>query len=53
MLFGKFIYVKMNKFNHTVLGISSINKFKIRVQFQTSTDANAFVKDPTLTNNNF
>lgn len=53
MVFGKFMFQKINKFNHSVLGISSINKFKIRVQFQTSTDANEFVKDPILKKNNF
>lgn len=48
MVFGKFIFQTMNKYNHAILGISQINRFKIRIQFQTSSDANAFVKDPIL-----
>ena len=53
MIFGKFIFQKMKTYQHTILGITGINKFKLRVQCQTHVDANSFVIDPILGVNNF
>ena len=53
MVFGKFLFQKVKKYNHSIVGIASINKFKIRVQFERSTEANNFSIDPILKENKF
>ena len=53
MKFGKFVFQKMNTCQHSILGIMRINRYKLRVQFQTQADANSLVTDPILALNNY
>lgn len=48
ILFGKLIFQKLKIFNHSILGITSLNKHKIRVEFQSASDANKFTNDKNL-----
>ena len=43
----------MNTCQHSILGIMRINRYKLRVQFQTQADANSLVTDPILALNNY
>lgn len=48
MLFGKILFEKLHHFKHTILGITRLNKFKNRVEFQSGPEANRFVNDKHL-----
>lgn len=53
MVFGKFLYTSLTKYKHAILGISSISRVKVRVEFQTGADANTFVSERALVENNY
>lgn len=53
MNFGKFLFGNLSKYNNFILGISAINKFKVRVEFQNGSNANEFINEPKLKENKF
>ena len=48
ILFGKLIFQKFKSFNHSILGITNLNKHKIRVEFHSGSEANKFTSDKNL-----
>lgn len=53
MILGKFVFQKMPEYRHCVLGISRLNRLKNRIEFQAASDANKFINEAALVNNDY